>query len=57
MRGLDDAVGVAQARRGRHFDPAVVDVFCQVAGEVLGDPSDEPDWRPSSPRPPSLSTA
>ena len=54
MRGLDDAVGVAQARRGRHFDPAVVDVFCRVAGEVLGDPSDEPDWQTLIGQQPSL---
>ena len=36
--GLDAAVEVARARRGKHFDPAVVDVFCRVAGDVLGRP-------------------
>ncbi|HET7736260.1 MAG TPA: HD domain-containing phosphohydrolase [Nocardioidaceae bacterium] len=42
--GLDDAVGVAQARRGKHFDPTVVDLFSKVAGDVLGDPAEELDW-------------
>ena len=26
-----------RAERGKHFDPAVVDAFCAVAGDVLGD--------------------
>jgi HD-GYP domain-containing protein (c-di-GMP phosphodiesterase class II) len=52
--GLDDAVGVARARRGKHFDPAVVDIFCRVASEVLGDPSDEPDWQILVAQEPSL---
>ena len=43
--GTAAAVDVALARRGKHFDPAVVDAFCDVAGEVLGDPDDDPDWR------------
>ena len=42
--GADAAVEVARARRGTQFDPSVVDAFCAVAGEVLGDPADEPDW-------------
>lgn len=42
--GADAAVEVARARRGKHFDPQVVDAFCAVAGEVLGDPSVEDDW-------------
>jgi HD-GYP domain-containing protein (c-di-GMP phosphodiesterase class II) len=42
--GTDAAVDVARARRGKHFDPAVVDSFCAVAGDVLGDPAAEPDW-------------
>ena len=52
--GLDDAVAVARARRGKHFDPAVVDIFCKVAGDVLGDPSDDPDWPALIAREPSL---
>src|SRR5205823_1196727 len=43
--GTDAAIKLARARRGKHFDPTVVDAFCDVAGDVLGDPSDEPDWR------------
>jgi hypothetical protein len=35
--GVDAAVEVARARRGKQFDPAVVDVFCRAAGEVLAD--------------------
>lgn len=42
--GTDAAIDVARARRGKQFDPTVVDVFCSVAGDVLGDPSAEPDW-------------
>jgi HD-GYP domain-containing protein (c-di-GMP phosphodiesterase class II) len=42
--GPEAAVEVAKAKRGKHFDPAVVDAFCQVAGEVLGHPADEHDW-------------
>jgi HD-GYP domain-containing protein (c-di-GMP phosphodiesterase class II) len=35
--GVDAAVEVARARRGRQFDPGVVDAFCSVATAVLGD--------------------
>jgi HD-GYP domain-containing protein (c-di-GMP phosphodiesterase class II) len=35
--GVDAAVKVAQARRGKQFDPAVVDLFCAAAPEVLAD--------------------
>lgn len=42
--GTDAAVEVARARRGKQFDPAVVDTFCPVVADVLGDPSTEPDW-------------
>jgi HD-GYP domain-containing protein (c-di-GMP phosphodiesterase class II) len=42
--GIDAAIAVARARRGRHFDPMVVDAFCALAPEVLGDTSNEPDW-------------
>jgi HD-GYP domain-containing protein (c-di-GMP phosphodiesterase class II) len=42
--GTDAAVQVAQAKRGKQFDPAVVDAFCRVAGDVLGDASEEHDW-------------
>lgn len=43
-KGIDAAVEVALAKRGTHFDPAVVDVFRDVAGDVLGDPAAEHDW-------------
>jgi len=43
-RGVDAAVEVAQAKRGKHFDPSVVDEFCALAGEVLGEPDTEHDW-------------
>jgi HD-GYP domain-containing protein (c-di-GMP phosphodiesterase class II) len=41
--GTDAAIEVARARRGKQFDPSVVDAFCAVAADVLGDPSTEPD--------------
>ena len=41
--GSDAAVEVARDRRGKQFDPAVVDAFCGVAPDVLGDPSTD-DW-------------
>jgi HD-GYP domain-containing protein (c-di-GMP phosphodiesterase class II) len=43
-RGVDAAVEVARAKRGKHFDPAVVDQFCALAGDVLGEPDAEHDW-------------
>jgi HD-GYP domain-containing protein (c-di-GMP phosphodiesterase class II) len=43
--GVNAAVEVARSRRGKHFDPDVVDAFCAGPAEVLGDPADEPDWR------------
>jgi len=52
--GADAAIEVAQAKRGTHFDPAVVDAFCAVAGDVLGDPSTEHDWDGLIDREPSL---
>ena len=42
-RGAGAAVDVARARRGKHFDPQVVDVFCGLAPEVLGDSPSAPD--------------
>jgi HD-GYP domain-containing protein (c-di-GMP phosphodiesterase class II) len=54
--GIDAAIAVAQARRGRHFDPAVVDAFCALAPEVLGDTAIEPDWNLVLAREPALQT-
>jgi HD-GYP domain-containing protein (c-di-GMP phosphodiesterase class II) len=42
--GIDAAIAVARARRGRHFDPTVVDAFCALAPEVLGETGTDPDW-------------
>ena len=52
--GTDAAVEIARARRGKHFDPNVVDAFCDTASDVLGDPDDEPDWRAVVEEEPSL---
>jgi hypothetical protein len=35
--GVEAAVEVARARRGRHFDPEVVDLFCDAAPGILAD--------------------
>jgi HD-GYP domain-containing protein (c-di-GMP phosphodiesterase class II) len=43
--GADAAMEVARARRGKAFDPDVVDAFCAVAADVLGDPSGDLDWQ------------
>lgn len=43
--GVDAAIAVARERRGKQLDPSVVDAFCALAPEVLGDSSTEPDWR------------
>lgn len=42
--GPGAAIEVAQAKRGKQFDPTVVDAFCTVASDVLGDPAEEHDW-------------
>jgi len=42
--GIDAAIAVARARRGRHFDPTIVDAFCALAPEVLGETGTDPDW-------------
>ena len=52
--GTSAAVDIARARRGKHFDPDVVDAFCAVAEDVLGDPDDEPNWRALVAAEPSL---
>ena len=35
--GVDAAVEVARARRGKQFDPSMVDLFCAAAGDVFDD--------------------
>jgi HD-GYP domain-containing protein (c-di-GMP phosphodiesterase class II) len=42
--GVEAAVAVARERRGGHFDPAIVDAFCALAPEVLGEAGADPDW-------------
>ncbi len=44
VEGTGAAVEVARARRGKQFDPAVVDAFCAVAPDVLGYAPIEGDW-------------
>jgi HD-GYP domain-containing protein (c-di-GMP phosphodiesterase class II) len=43
-KGIEGAVDVARARRGTHFDPAVVDTFCSVAPDLLAGLATDPDW-------------
>ena len=52
--GSEAAINVARDRRGTHFDPAVVDAFCAVAEDVLGDPATEIDWQALIAEEPSL---
>jgi len=42
--GVDAAIEVARARRGKQFAPAVVDAFCPAAKEVLSDLDAVSDW-------------
>jgi len=42
--GTTAAVDVVRSRRGTQFDPAIVDLFCSVAPDVLRDPAAEDDW-------------
>jgi len=52
--GADAAVEVARAKRGSHLDPTVVDAFCAVAHDLLGDPAAEHDWDALIAQEPSL---
>jgi hypothetical protein len=42
--GLGGAVDVARTRRGKQFDPMLVDTFCAAAGEVLAGLESVSDW-------------
>jgi HD-GYP domain-containing protein (c-di-GMP phosphodiesterase class II) len=42
--GVDAAIAVAKQRRGTHFDPALVDQFCDVAPEILGELESGSNW-------------
>ena len=42
--GVEAAVDMARKRRGRQFDPVMVDEFCRAAPEVLEGPPGGPGW-------------
>ena len=42
--GLDAAVTVARERAGTHFDPGLVDLFCQHAGELMAGLDQASSW-------------
>jgi HD-GYP domain-containing protein (c-di-GMP phosphodiesterase class II) len=42
--GVEAAMEVVRERRGRHFDPALVDEFCRCAPELLGELPAGADW-------------
>ena len=44
QHGIDAAREVARERRGKQFDPNLVDEFCRCAPEILEDADDDPDW-------------
>lgn len=52
--GATAAVEIARAKRGTHFDPTVVDAFCPIAHDVLGDPDADHDWDTLISREPEL---
>ena len=58
VRGIDGAVTMARERRGRQFDPEVVDAFLHAPEQVLALPEDDAAWDaaiaaapPTDPRP------
>jgi HD-GYP domain-containing protein (c-di-GMP phosphodiesterase class II) len=52
--GVDAAVELARSWRGKQFDPAVADVFCRTAGDVLADLDEVDDWNALIDREPGL---
>ena len=42
--GIAAAVDVARSRRGKQFDPILVDTFCAAAGDVLDGIDSLPEW-------------
>jgi hypothetical protein len=42
--GVDAAVGVAKARRGTQFDPALVDLFCERAAVIFAELDEVTGW-------------
>jgi HD-GYP domain-containing protein (c-di-GMP phosphodiesterase class II)/DNA-binding CsgD family transcriptional regulator len=45
LGGLEGAVTMVRARSGRYFDPAVVDVFCRHASDLLASLDTESTWK------------
>jgi len=45
MGGVDAAVTMARARSGRYFDPAMVEMFCRVAPDLLASLATETTWQ------------
>src|SRR5690242_10241608 len=52
--GAAAAVDVVRSRRGTQFDPAMADLFCAVASDVLKDPGMEDDWNAAIASDPAL---
>ena len=52
--GLHAAVELARARRGTEFDPHLVDMFCDEAGDVLASLESDLSWAPLIARQPRL---
>jgi HD-GYP domain-containing protein (c-di-GMP phosphodiesterase class II) len=44
QHGIDAARAVARERRGKQFDPKIVDEFCEYAPELLALTDEEIDW-------------
>jgi len=44
QRGIDAARDVARQRRGKQFDPTIVDAFCELAPELLEETGGTVDW-------------
>ena len=42
--GVEAAMAVARERRGTQFDPDLVDLFCEVAGELFEELDATPSW-------------
>jgi HD-GYP domain-containing protein (c-di-GMP phosphodiesterase class II) len=42
--GVEAAVAVARERSGSQFDPGLVDVFCESAGDIFAGVGEQPTW-------------
>ena len=52
--GIEAAVAVARERRGTHFDPALVDLFCERAPDLFEGLEDKSSWQAVIAAEPSL---